>query len=121
MVLNLASFCFEARNTASINFKKELGIISIDRLRALPIYQAVTLGKESISLECISMPFIDGADALKPLYALANKRRACSLANGKGEYLGKFVILDIDESKSRFLDDGVGLRVNFNLKLERCA
>lgn len=77
-------------------------------------------GGETINLSCKTLPFRkDGNKALDGLYALASLRVGLPLVSGTGDYLGRYIILNIIENISVFDSSGRFFYQNFSLELEK--
>lgn len=121
MIFSLGGFKFEA-NVLPESFTRILdyAITAQDRINNHAALYANKKHKEEIELTCITLP-LQGArnNALDPLFDLAATQQSYILVNGKGVYFGKFVIMNIEEKRSIFLNDGTFLQQNFTLKLIR--
>lgn len=121
MVFSLGGFKFEANVLPeSFNRTIDYAISKQKRINNYPALYANTKQDEDIELTCVTLP-LQGAknNALDPLFNLAATQQSHILVNGKGVYFGKFAIMNIEEGRTLFLNDGIFLQQNFTLKLTR--
>ncbi|MDR0666771.1 MAG: phage tail protein [Campylobacteraceae bacterium] len=58
-------------------------------------------------------------NSLDKLYSLAAKKEPYLLTAGNGKQLGKYIITNINETRSLFLDNGAFLAQEFTIELIR--
>lgn len=117
MVLNLGGIIFETRHNLSIELKGETGVKSNERINNNLAHFKTNLGKTNLNINGITIPYIDGNKKLKKLWNMCNK--PITLTAGDGKYYGKFVLLEINETRSIFTNDGKFLAQEFSIKLEK--
>lgn len=119
MVFNLGGFKFFWYQVDVFERDSDYGISSTDRLNNYKAFFSTYKGSQTINLTCKTLPFRkDGNNALAGLYELAAKRESFPLTNAKGEYFGKFIILNISESRAVFDKSGGFFYQKFSLELE---
>lgn len=119
MVFNLGGFKFLWYQVGGFERNSDYGISSTDRLNNFKALFSTYKGSQTITLNCKTLPFRkDGNDALALLYELASLRVSHPLTNGRGEYFGNFVILNIKESLSVFDKSGRFFYQNFSVELK---
>lgn len=120
MVANLGDFIFEWQNITDMNFASESGIKGNDRIKNYPAYFRSTFGSRNITINGKTLPsHKDGNRRLEKLWELHNSGKELSFTLGTGDYLGKFVIMSISETRSVFLPSGEFLAQEFTLNLQK--
>lgn len=95
---------------------------SADRMGAMPAFQYVGPGMDSISLPGIIMPEFTGPDtSLDELRDMADTGDAYSLVRTDGIIIGQYMIRSIGEKQSYFLPGGGARRIEFTIELERAV
>ncbi len=121
MILNLGGFLFETKHSVSIEISGTSGISLNERINNNAAHYRANLGKTSISLSGRTLPNSgDGNKKLEKLWQLMREAKALSLVAGDGKYYGKFVILEIKETRNLWTNDGKFLAQEFSLNLEQC-
>lgn len=120
MILNLGGFLFEARHGVSVEMSATSGINSNERINNNVAHYRANLGRTTLSLTGKTLPNSgDGNKALKKLWELMREAKPLSLVAGDGKYYGKFVILEIKETRSVWISGGKFLSQEFSLNLEQ--
>lgn len=95
---------------------------SADRLGAMPAFQFVGAGMDSISLTGIIMPEFTGPNSsLDELRAMADTGDAYALLRTDGYIIGQYMIRSLDERQSIFLPAGGARHIEFGIELERAV
>ena len=121
----LGDFLFEARGTSfsSIDRENIYNWQSQDRLGASPSRQFMGRGEETIELPGIIYPHaFGGMDSLNRIRKLAGsgKPQVLSYTDEKqGQYMGKWTIDRITETRSEFIAEGAPRKIEFTLALTR--
>ncbi|WP_180379004.1 phage tail protein [Campylobacter lanienae] len=112
---------FETKHSVSIEISGTSGISLNERINNNAAHYRANLGKTSISLSGRTLPNSgDGNKKLEKLWQLMREAKALSLVAGDGKYYGKFVILEIKETRNLWTNDGKFLAQEFSLNLEQC-
>jgi hypothetical protein len=95
---------------------------SAERMGAMPAFQYVGPGMDTISLPGVIMPEFTGPDfSLDELRNMADLGDAYALVRTDGYILGHFMIRSIDEKQSYFLPGGGARRIEFGIELEKAT
>ncbi len=122
MVFNFGGYKFKARNIASSGVEYSFGVSSNECINNYKAFFAANLGSVVINIEAMALPNNgDKNSLLKGLLALGKMRMALPLTNGRGEYFGRFVLLECSEKRASFLSDGAFLQQGFSLKMEKVS
>ncbi|RAZ58755.1 phage tail protein [Campylobacter hyointestinalis] len=120
MILNLGGFLFETRHAVSIEMSATSGIASNERINNSVAHYRANLGRTNLSLAGRTLPNSgDGNKKLKKLWQLMREAKPLSLVAGDGKYYGKFVILEIKETRSIWTNDAKFLAQEFTINLEQ--
>lgn len=120
MILNLGGFLFETRHAVSIEMSATSGIASNERINNNIAHYRASLGRTNLSLAGRTLPNSgDGNKKLKKLWQLMREAKPLSLVAGDGKYYGKFVILEIKETRSIWTNDAKFLAQEFTINLEQ--
>ncbi|RAZ54573.1 phage tail protein [Campylobacter hyointestinalis] len=120
MILNLGGFLFETRHAVSIEMSATSGIASNERINNSVAHYRANLGRTNLSLAGRTLPNSgDGNKKLKKLWQLMREAKPLSLVAGDGKYYGKFVILEIKETRSVWTNDAKFLAQEFTINLEQ--
>ncbi len=93
---------------------------SNSRVGTRPARQYVGPGDDTITLSGVLVPEFMGTTAsLGQLREMADAGLAWPLVTGTGEVLGAFVIEDLAETRTIFMDNGAARRIEFTLQLAR--
>lgn len=85
-----------------------------------PAYQYIGPGDESVNLDGTIYPHFKGGPFHLALMRLAaGSGIAMPLIESSGFLLGRWVIMQVDETNSLFLDDGKARKIQFSLALKR--
>lgn len=81
-------------------------------------YQWVGPGEDSLTVDGTLMPELTGGpENLDKLREMATEGRSWILTAGTGDVLGRWIILDVQETRSRMLDNGAARKITFSLTL----
>lgn len=120
MILNLGGFLFEVRHSLTLEIGEASGISSNERINNNIAHYRSTLGRVNINIGGRTLPAAgDGNKKLKKLWLLMNEAKPLSLVASDGKYYGKFVILEIKETRSIWTSDAKFLASEFSLNLEQ--
>lgn len=89
-------------------------------LKVRPRQQFMGLGSDTISLKGELRPEVTGkAISLSYLRSMADTGKAWTLVDGAGRFYGLYLITDLNETKSVFLDNGQAKKIDFDVNLKR--
>lgn len=120
MVLALGEFEFKALNFDSLERSLDFNIQSQSRLNNHDALFASSKQNETIKIQGKTLPLRgDKNTYLDKLESMGQKQSSYTLTGANGRYYGKFVILNLDENQSAFID-GAGFVVQtFSMDLKR--
>jgi phage protein U len=111
------AFSYRAGSFDEISRSTKYNFASIDRAGVPALLQKTGGVEESISFNAeFVMQKLTAFDSFRKVAA---KREPMSLTLGTGEYLGEFVITDINEIRSVLFADGAHRKLIVELKLQR--
>lgn len=120
MVLSLGDFEFKALNFDQLQKSIDFGIKSQTRLNNYNILFSSYKGNENIKITGKTLPLKgDKNTYLEPLEKMAKKRMAYCLCGANGLFYGNFIILNINQTQSAFIDGSGFATCVFDLSLER--
>lgn len=91
-----------------------------ERIGRAPALQFMGPGEETIQLEGAIFPqYRGGAGQVEAMRIMAGKGEPLTLVDGRGRYWGSYVIRQVGEAGSAFLDDGAARKIEFSLELAR--
>jgi len=91
-----------------------------DRINNDPAMQFVGPGAEQINLEGIIYPdFRGGLGQIEGMKDSADNGEPLLLVDGLGQIWGRWVILQIEETREVFLKNGVPRKISFRLSISR--
>jgi hypothetical protein len=91
-----------------------------DRINNDPAMQFVGLGTEQINLEGVIYPdFRGGLGQIEGMKDSADRGEPLLLVDGLGQIWGRWVILQIEETREVFLKNGVPRKISFRLSISR--
>ena len=115
-----ATFTAPATSFQELKRASEYRWPSQDRIGQRPIRQYVGRGGDSVDLNGVLFPaFAGGAQMLAALRSLAEAGTPRLLAAGTGEVFGRYVLVRIEEARTRVFRDGAPRRVAWRLRFER--
>lgn len=89
-------------------------------LNVRPRQQFIGLGNDTISLKGELRPEVSGkAISLTYLRAMGDTGKAWTLVDGAGRFYGVYIITDLNETKSVFLNNGQAKKIDFDINLKR--
>lgn len=120
MVLALGEFEFKALNFDGLERSLDFNIQSQSRLNNHDALFASSKQNETIKIQGKTLPLRgDKNTYLDKLESMGQKQSSYTLTGANGRYYGKFVILNLDENQSAFID-GAGFVVQtFSMDLKR--
>lgn len=120
MVLALGEFEFKALNFDGLERSLDFNIQSQSRLNNHDALFAISKQNETIKIQGKTLPLRgDKNTYLDKLESMGQKQSSYTLTGANGRYYGKFVILNLDENQSAFID-GAGFVVQtFSMDLKR--
>lgn len=123
MLLSLGDFVFSLDDKAYQAFRRSIsfGMSKSERPGNKPLWQATQDPVSKITIGGQYLPVLRGGSTEKDLIALGNAQEAVEVITGDGEYLGMFVVTQLDINKKRFLADGVALVVDFTVDIEEAG
>jgi hypothetical protein len=90
------------------------------RVGARPRSQYVGPDADTITLSGLLVPeFAGNAMSLDELRTMGDSGSSWPLVSGTGAVLGQFVLLNVQETQTLFLPEGVPRRIEFSLELRR--
>ncbi|WP_158676887.1 phage tail protein [Campylobacter fetus] len=111
---------FETRHSVSIEMSGASGIGSNERINNNIAHYRANLGKTNLNIGGRTLPNSgDGNKKLKKLWQLMREAKPLSLVAGDGKYYGKFVILELKETRSIWTSDAKFLAQEFTISLEQ--
>jgi hypothetical protein len=122
MMMALGDFVFELRGAAYWDFQRqtEFRHASHDRVGQRPAFQYVGPGADSITLSGTLLPEFTGGranlDELREMGATGEPR---TLVEGSGRLYGLWVIRNVRETNTVFMQDGQPRKIEFSLALAR--
>lgn len=91
-----------------------------DVIGQAPTYQYVGPDKEEITLSGLYLPHLNGnRHQIEEMKDMIGGSTPLNLVSGTGDVLGKFIVLDFEESHREFSVEGVPLQIDFSLTLEK--
>jgi len=91
-----------------------------DRINNDPAMQFVGPGAEQINLEGVIYPdFRGGLGQIEGMKDSADRGEPLLLVDGLGQIWGRWVILQIEETREVFLKNGVPRKISFRLSISR--
>lgn len=122
MMMSLGQFVFSLPTLAYQEFQRQMEWKhpSTSRVGERDAHQFVGKADETINLSgWIAPGFSGNLDSLAELCSMADKGDAYVLVEGTGRVYGEYVITNMTEGKSVFLDDGYPRKVDFTVSLKR--
>jgi len=122
MMMSLGQFVFSLPTLAYHEFQRQMEWKhpATSRVGERDAHQYVGKGDETINLTGWIAPGFNGnLDSLAELCSMADKGDAYVLVEGTGRVYGEFVITNMTEGKSVFLEDGYPRKVDFTVSLKR--
>lgn len=80
-----------------------------------PAYQAVGQWDEEVELKGYFL--LRKLSAMWDIYNMAEAKEPLALTMGHGEFMGRYVILELEETRTEWLKAGEHLRLDFTMKL----
>ncbi|EOH9591155.1 TPA: phage tail protein [Campylobacter jejuni] len=120
MVLALGEFKFKALNFDALERSLDFKITTQNRLNNYNALFASSKANEKIKIQGKTLPLRgDKNTYLDSLEKMAKKQISYTLTGANGRYYGKFVILNLSENQSAFIDGSGFVSQSFSLELER--
>jgi phage protein U len=123
-MMSLGDFIFGIETIAyqELSRRTDWRHASADRMGAMPAFQYVGPGADTISLPGILMPELTGPNtSLEDLRAMAATGEAYALVQTDGVVIGDYMIRAVDERRSNFISGGAARRIEFGIELERAT
>ncbi len=123
-MLSLGLFLFGVDTIAYQEFQRRTDYrhAATERLGAMPAFQYLGPGVDSVSLPGVLMPELTGPNtSIQQLREMAATGDAFPMLESNGTVIGKFILRSVEERKSNFLPGGGARRIEFALELERVA
>ncbi len=90
------------------------------RIGREPALQFVGPGTRTLSLQGVIYPtFKGGLGQMDTLREMANQGEPLILVSGQGHVMGKWVITQVEESRSTFMAAGLPRKITFTLSLQQ--
>ncbi|WP_321392861.1 phage tail protein [Emcibacter sp.] len=84
-----------------------------------PVLQFTGAGEQTITLPGVIYPeYKGGLGQLDTMRALAGKGEPLIMMDGLGRNMGKWVIVTVEETQTRFIESGIPLKQQFTLSLK---
>jgi hypothetical protein len=122
IMMALGVFRFSVRTAAYNEFRRNTAWrwASQQRMGRLPAKQYLGPGDDTIDLSGVIYPHhAGGLKQIDSMREEAGKGEPLILVDGLGNVWGKWCILSIEETQSRHMGNGVPLKQEFRLKLDR--
>ncbi|WP_432481612.1 phage tail protein [Moraxella sp. ZY200743] len=119
MMMILGMFVFRISTAAyqSLVQKTEWRHESSSRVGAMPAYQFVGRGENTITLEGVIVPEFGNQKSLVKLAEMADKGKAYPMICGNGRVWGQYVIKSVNETHTVFFKNGLARKVAFSIEL----
>lgn len=120
MMMILGMFVFTLKNITyqNLNQKTKWRHASNSRIGAMPAYQFLGRGENTITLSGSIMPSFKGSPkSLVSLSNMADKGKAYPLIGGNGKVWGQYVIESIEQTDTIFFKDGTPRKIDFTMEL----
>lgn len=113
----LGEYKFEMKKHQLEEIKRrfEYGFEEISRVAAAPVFHAKGGVREPLELS--GTLWLQKQDALSGLEIIAAKKQPVPLVMGYGKVLGEYIIMELECTTSRLIENGAGLRQDFSAKL----
>lgn len=121
VMMGLGSFRFGIKHEAyqSLSRSAPYRWAKVDRLGRAPALQYGGPGAETIQLDGVIYPhFKGGLRQVDAMRALAGQGVPLMMVDGLGWIWKRWVITQVDETKSYFLKDGAPQKIEFTVKLQ---
>lgn len=90
------------------------------RFQRLPAYQHLGPDDETLTLPGVLAPELTGGEAtLDKLRTMMRAGVAYPLVTGTGNYQGQWIITEIAEKRSEFIDNGKPRKIEFTISLKK--
>lgn len=121
MILALGSFIFSIDTAAyqTLQLSASYPWASAPRFANSPGYQATGLEERRVSLSGTVYPTFRGEGSLEYLRLMASAMTPLPMVDGRGRYLGLWVVKSVNETRSLLFDDGTPRKQDFAMELER--
>lgn len=122
MMMSLGLFVFSLPTLAYQELQRQTSwrFAETAVLNVRPRQQYIGLGTDTISLKGELRPEVTGkAVSLDYIRSMGDTGKAWTLLDGAGRFYGLFIIENLNESKSVFLDNGQAKKIDFDISLKR--
>jgi phage protein U len=115
------TFPFSANATDFDHLSRVLNynFAEIQKAQDHPGLQSLGKDTEEVTISGSVTVMRGGKKPLSDLEAIADRKRAVPLIMGYGDIVGDFMITKIQEDRSKFLDDGISILVEFSIDLKK--
>lgn len=123
-MLSLGLFLFSVDTLAYQEFLRRTDYRhgETERLGALPAFQFLGPGADTVSLPGVLMPELTGPNtSIQQLRDMAATGDAYPMVQSNGTVIGQFIIRSVEERQSLFLPGGGARRVEFGIELQRAT
>lgn len=122
MQMILGYFIFSLSTASFDDFSRAVGQrwSSHERIGKRHTYQWLGVDEEQISLSGTIYPAFDGEPlSLDVLKIMASKGVPYIMISGTGFVLGEYIILEVSDKRSEFMDNGAAQKIDFSITLKR--
>lgn len=118
-MLGTFTFTINKNDFNRLSRRRSYSFAEIKRARNYDGTQNTGKDTESISISGELITTKSGLRPLQDLEAIADKKEAVAFIAGYGDVFGDFLITEISDERSVFIDDGKSLLVSFGIELKR--
>lgn len=121
IMMMLGGYVFSVNSAAYSQFKRQTSWIwtAQTRLNRDAALQYTSKGTDAIELSGQILPhYKGGLNQLEAMRHIADRAQPLLLVDGLGHIMGKWVILKIEETQTHFTQNGLPLKIDFNLSLK---
>ena len=122
MQMILGYFIFSLSTACFDDFSRAYGQrwSSHERIGRRHTYQYLGIDEEEINLSGTIYPAFDGEPlSLDLIKSMSGKGEPYMLIAGTGFVLGEYIILDVSDKRSEFMNNGAAQKIEFSIKLKR--
>lgn len=122
MQMILGSFIFSLSTASFDDFSRAVGQrwSSHERIGKRHTYQYLGVDEEEINLSGTIYPAFEGQPlSLDFIKGMAGKGQPYMLISGMGHVFGEYIIRQVEDKRSLFMDNGASQKIDFSIKLTR--
>lgn len=120
MTLGFFPFMLETASFDDFDHSTGFKWSSHERIGKRSTHQYLGVDEETVELSGTIYPaFVGQTLSLKSLRNMASNGKPYILISGTGHVLGEFIILDVKDKRSNFMDNGAAQKIDFSLSLKR--